>query len=217
MPLSWIPHPHKKNPFRYPPLNEPLAHLNAIRPGWAPSTNIILDDFSTLMMADFPVEKHCVLTSLTAVFRYLDQQNFGQIQKDEKTLFQIACQLGSQAHYYTAKKGVGVFQIAPLANLMWDYFGYPAHAKNKLFFFSDYDLIQYVTKQLKENTPVIISFSLGDYQNHTTTCYGYASFCREQVVKHYFLLDDHWTQGPKYVDVSKIGRFFSWFCLCLVR
>lgn len=176
----------------------------------------IIDGFVPLNMRDFEGKKHCVLTSMTAIMAYYRKN--GIDLPDDKKLFRDIKKLASRRGLYIPFIGVNVFTIGLLSKLVWKYFGYKAYSKNKIFLKKKPSAARIIKEEINNGRPFFLSFAGGDYENHTTTCYGYEEFEREGKKLLFLLVNDNWSTGEKFVDLNMLASIkTSFFAISTTR
>lgn len=178
--------------------------------------SFVIDGFEPLNMKDFEGKKHCVLTSMTAIMSYYREN--GLSLPADKELFNEIKNFASKRGLYFPFIGVNVFTIGLLSKLVWRRFGYKGYSSNSIFIKKKNSAERIIKEEICKGRPFFLSFAGGDYENHTTTCYGYEEYKGEGKKLMFLLVNDNWSTGEKFVDLSMLASIkTSFFAIATTR
>lgn len=185
--------------------------------GWILEGERIIDGYTPINMTVFQAKKHCVLTSLVTILSYYRENGLNKIPRDKNELFYAIRNFASKQGLYTSILGVNVFTIGILTKKVFRHFGYRVGVKNKIYLNKNPKGTEYAVEEIENGRPFIISFSGGNYQNHSTTCYGYRIYKKGHEKKIYLILNDNWSEIKKYVDCSQLGSLkTTYYGICRI-
>ncbi len=205
--------------LQYGEIKNPYKHVNdKYGSGWKYSDSSTVPGFKSLDMSDFTADNHCTLTTMTAIFDYHRRNGHISIDSDINTLFNRIKKIATDKGYYTPSGGTKPWYIDNLAEAIWDYYGYDGTGDNDFFFLSTKSINKTLKKEIDGNRPGAISFTHGDYGDHTVTYYGYIFYKKPSHSKKMYLkVNDNWTTSARYVDTTHIGTLGeTYFEICRV-
>lgn len=216
-------YPSKYNSMKsnnYGKITDPYRHINDNYGfGWTYESSNSIPGFQLLDMRNFNAKNHCSLTTLTAIFNYHRTHGYPKIDANINTLFNRIKTIATDKHYYFPNT-VGTLPTAidNLATAVWSYYGYSGKGNNDFFFWTTNSLNSRLKKEIDEKRPGAISFTSGDYGDHTVTYYGYVFYKKSgKTSKMYLQVNDNWSTSPRYVDTTYIGMVgHSLFEICRV-
>lgn len=192
----------------YGNITDSYSHINSTYgSGWSYHSGSTISDFTTLDMDNFSAERHCSLTTMTAIFNYHRTHGYSSISSNIKTLFDRVKKIATDNGYYTPSSGTMPWYIDNLATDLWKYYGYSGSGNNDFFFWDVNSINNTLKVEVDENRPGAISFTSGSYGGHTVTYYGYIFYKKSgKSNKMYLKVNDNWTTSARYVDTTHIGR-----------
>jgi hypothetical protein len=198
---------------------DPAAWLKEYRgPYFVPVDRHVITGYPRLQMKDVPEHKlHCSLTALTSVFLYYARLGYDRLPDRQDYLFRRIRSLAYHRGIYLSPLfGTIPFLIDRLAKATWKYYGYPqASAKNRLFWQSGRQARQPVSAELQADRPLLLSLASGYYRKHTVTVYGYERYVSEEDPSEeriFLLVNDHWTEAARYVELLSLDPFYGGSC-----
>lgn len=184
---------------------------------WTLEKDILIHGFVPMDMREFKGRKHCAITSLTSIFYYYGKNGLKNVPEDKDELFEKIKEFSLKKRYWMPSYGVNVFVMSRLVRSVWKLFGHKGSSKNRVFVKRNESAAIIAKNEIDNGRPFLISFAGGDYENHTTTCYGYKEYTDGTEKRLYLLLNDNWSIKPFYADMQMLGSIkTSPFAICTV-
>lgn len=168
-----------------------------------------IHDFQPILMSRFFSKNHCTLSSITAILKYYNKVGFKAIPDDIDEIFKMVEGIARNNSFFFPKLGTAAFFIPAIVNRIWKKLNYKGRAKNK-FIFLDYNSInKKFIEELDSFHPVVLSLADGLYKNHSVTIYGYKLVEYGNGKKLIGIVNDNWSLGEKYIDLTNLGKLSS--------
>lgn len=154
----------------------------------------------------FPGKNHCSLAAVTALTRFYRDQGFVCFPSEDREIFSFVLDYASRRKMYFQKIGTFSIFIGSMVRALWGHYGYFVHSKNHSFLFSEENIQDLLIGEIKAQRPCIVSFTGGQYRRHTLILYGYLVYKKEGEEKVYYMVNDLWSDRPRYVDGTSLAN-----------
>ena len=197
---------HRKRP---PVITNPKAHLQAnYGREWTFLRANRVRQYRCLNMNLFSGQNHCSLAAVAALSRFYRDQGFVCFPAEDQEIYGFVYHYASQKKMYFKKIGTFTFFMGKMAKALWRRVGYFVHTKNYLYLIQEEKIQRLLMGEVDGQRPCIVSFTGGQYRRHSLILYGYLIYEKEGEEKVYYLVNDLWSDRPRFVDGTSLANPF---------